>query len=142
MRYTREGWPVGKRHKKTQVVDNIAYTVDNFKKIRDSLTVANGCLFYGARVCIPVSLQPQVLHILHIGHFGIQRMKQLARTAVYLPGIDSCIDELSHSCQTCAEHQNNPPKQPIHPWMFPEKPWSRVHVDHAINSRVKLVSTH
>ena len=133
MRYTREGWPLGKIQKETQVADNIAYTVDNFKKIRDSLTVSNGCLFYGARVCIPVSLQLQVLDILHIGHFGIQRMKQLARTAVYWPGIDSCIDELSHSCQTCAEHQNKPPKQLVHPWMFPEKPWSRVHVDHAIN---------
>ena len=60
-------------------------------------------------------------------------MKQLARTAVYWPGIDSCINELSHACQTCAEHQNKPPKQQVHPWMFPGKPWSRVHLDHAIN---------
>ena len=41
--------------------------------------------------------------------------------------------EVSRTCQACAEHQNKPPKPPVHPWMFPEKPWSRVHVDHAIN---------
>ena len=41
--------------------------------------------------------------------------------------------EVSRACQACAEHQNKPPKPPVHPWMFPEKPWSRVHVDHAIN---------
>ena len=60
-------------------------------------------------------------------------MKQLARTAVYWPGIDSCINELSHACQTCAEHQNKPLKQPVHSWIIPEKPWSRVHLDHSIN---------
>ena len=25
------------------------------------------------------------------------------------------------------------PKPAVHPWMLPEKPWSRVHLDHAIN---------
>ena len=122
MRYTREGWPLPKIQKETQIADNAVYTVGNFKKILDSLTVSNRRLFYGALVCIPASLQLQVLDILHIGHFGIQRMKQLARTAVYWPGIDSCINELSHACQTCAENQSKPPKQPVHPWMFPEKP--------------------
>ena len=82
---------------------------------------------------IPASLQPKVLEILHLGHFGMQRMKHLARTAFYWPGIDSCIAEVSRACQPCAEHQNKPPKSPVHPWMFPEKPWSRVHVDHAIS---------
>ena len=82
---------------------------------------------------IPPVLQPQVLQILHLGHIGIQRMKQLARTAVYWPGIDSDITNLCHKCSTCAEHQNRPPKQPNHPWMLPEKPLSRIHLDHAIN---------
>ena len=29
--------------------------------------------------------------------------------------------------------QIQPPKPANHPWMLPERPWSRVHVDHAIN---------
>ena len=41
---------------------------------------------------------------------------------------------IERPCRTCsAEHQNKPPKSANHPWMLPEKPWSRVHVDHAIN---------
>ena len=60
-------------------------------------------------------------------------MKQLARTAVYWPHIDADIVALCHKCTTCAEHQTNPPKSANHPWMLPEKPWSRVHIDHAIN---------
>ena len=54
-------------------------------------------------------------------------MKQLARTAVYWPGIDRSI---VRSCTACAEHQNRPA---VHPWMVPEKPWSCLHADHAIN---------
>ncbi|KAL5491712.1 hypothetical protein EMCRGX_G017061 [Ephydatia muelleri] len=66
-------------------------------------------------------------------YFGMQRMKQLAQTAVYWLGIDADIMELCHRCTACAEHQKKPPKPANHPWMLPEKPWSRVHVDHAIN---------
>ena len=43
------------------------------------------------RVVIPSTLRPQMLKLLHEGHFGIQRMKQLARTAVYWPNIDNDI---------------------------------------------------
>ena len=63
----------------------------------------------------------------------MQRMKQLARTAVYWLGIDADIMDLCHWCTACAEHQHKPPNPANHPWMLPEKPWSRVHVDHAIN---------
>ena len=82
---------------------------------------------------IPSALRPQVLELLHLGHCGMQRMKQLARTVVFWSGIDSDIIELCRTCTACAEHQSQPPKAPSRPWMMPEKPWSRVHVDHAIN---------
>ena len=104
------------------------YSVHSFRQVQDSLSCEAGCLFYGARLVIPTSLQHQVLHILHQGHFGMKRMKQLARTAVYWPGIDLC-----RTCPTCEEHQGNPPKAPVHPWMLPEKPRSRVNIDHAVN---------
>eukprot|EP00795_Rhopilema_esculentum_P005001 gene5001-biopygen83 len=95
VRYTREGWPFSKIHEDSTDSESTRYTVDAFKKIRESLSVTDGCLFYGARVVIPVSLQAQVLEILHLGHFGMQRMKQLARTAVYWPGIDASIADTS-----------------------------------------------
>ena len=37
----------------------------------ETLSLTNGCLFYGHRVVIPTELQPQVLQILHLGHFGM-----------------------------------------------------------------------
>ena len=126
MRYTREGWP-----QKGGLEEDT--TLEIFQKLAVSLSTAYGCLLYGSRVVIPSSLRPQVLQLLHLGHFGMQRMKQLARTAVYWPHIDADIVDLCHKCTTCAEHQSNPPKSANHPWMLPEKPWSRVHIDHAIN---------
>nr|KAG5696115.1 hypothetical protein BaRGS_020516 [Batillaria attramentaria] len=125
MRYVREGWPL--KHAE------INEEVRKFQKLSDSLSICHGCLIYGTRVVIPQSLQPKILDLLHIGHFGMERKKQLARTAVYWPGIDAAIEMTSRRCDSCGEHQNKPSKPPVHPWMLPEKPWSRVHLDHAIN---------
>ena len=130
MRYTREGWPPKLRSEGDSSVDCL---VETFRKLSVSLSTIHGCLLLGSRVVIPPSLRAQVLQLLHLGHFGMQRMKQLARTAVYWPQIDSDIMDLCHHCTVCAEHQNKPPKPVNHPWMLPEKAWSRVHIDHAIN---------
>ena len=78
------------------------YSMESFRKISMSLSVAHGCLLNGSRVVIPSSLQPQVLQLLHLGHFGIQRVKQLAHTAVYWPGIDRDIMDQCQRCSTCA----------------------------------------
>ena len=124
MLFTREGWP-----------SNLPSDdpVQQFRRIADSLSNCQGCLLYGTRLVIPSTLRKQVLQLLHTSHLGMQRMKQLARTAVYWPNIDSDIVELCRSCISCCEHRNAPAKLPNHPWILPEKPWSRVHVDHAIN---------
>ena len=125
MRYVREGWP----SKNIETNDK----VNKFRKLSDSLSTCHGCLNHGSRVVIPQSLQSKVLDLLHLGHFGMERMNQLARTAVYWPGIDAAIEMASRRCDSCGEHQNKPSKPPVHPWMLPEKPWSRLHLDHAIN---------
>ena len=130
MRYTHEGWPPKSQKEEDHIM---RYSLSDFRKISSSLSGVYGCLLHGSRVVIPATIKPQILQLLHTGHFGIQRMKRLARTAVYWPRIDNDIMELSCHCATCAEHQNAPSKEANHPWMLPEKPWSRVHIDHAIN---------
>ena len=89
MRFTREAWP-----QKNNNVD-----VEKYRKLADILSTLHGCLLYGTRVVIPSTLCPHMLKLLHEGHFGIQRMKQLARTAVYWPNIDDDnVDLCSRSC--------------------------------------------
>ncbi|XP_005093140.1 uncharacterized protein K02A2.6-like [Aplysia californica] len=118
IQYLQGNWP-----------KNLGDQIKPFYVLRDSLSLANDCIFYGHRVVI------QVLQILHLGHFSMQRMKQLARTAVYWPRIDADIEDVARHCTACNEHQRLPPKQPSHPWITPNEPWSRVHIDHAINFR-------
>ena len=130
MRYTREGWPPKDVSNGSLQND----TLEIFRKLSVSLSTTHGCLLYGSRVVTPPSLRPQVLQLLHLGHFGMQRMKSLACTAVYWPGMDAKIMDLYHRCTTCAVHQKKPLKAANHTHgCFQRKPWSCVHVDHAIN---------
>ena len=107
--------------------------IQEFKKIADSFSVANGCLLYGSSLVIPSTLLQSVLKFLHLGQFSVQRMKSLARSVIYCSGIDADTLEAFRNCQSCAEHQNKPEKALNHPWMIPKKLWIRIHVDHAIN---------
>ena len=63
----------------------------------------------------------------------MHRIKQLARTAVYLPNIDTDIVELCRSYASCCEYKNATAKLPNHLWNLLEKPWSRLHVNNTIN---------
>ena len=106
--------------------------VEDFRKLSSSLTTSYGCLLYRARVVIPESLRKSILLLFHEGHFGVERINQLARTVVYWPNIDSDISKIDQQCSTCGQHQSATTQAHVHPWMIPEKPWSRIHVDHAI----------
>ena len=130
MRYVREGWP----SKNTETSDK----VNKFRKLLDSLSTCHVCLIHGSRVVIPQSLQSKVLDLLHLGHFGMERIKQLERIAVYWPDIDAAIEMASRRCDSCGEHQNKPSKPSVHPWMLLEKPWSRFHLDHQSTSWIKI----
>ena len=63
-------------------------------------------------------------------------MKALAQSYVWWPNMDSVS-----SCSTCQSMRSNPSPVKIHPWTFPGRPWSRIHVDFAasISSCMYLV---
>ena len=44
--------------------------------------------------------------------------------------MESCR-EWYNSCLICQRNRNMPAKVPIRTWEWPEKPWTRLHVDHA-----------
>ena len=70
--------------------------------------------FVNLRVIIPSTLRNHILKLLHLGHFGMQRMKQLARSTVYWPRIDFDIENLCRKCTSCGQFQNKPDKPSIH----------------------------
>lgn len=74
---------------------------------------------------------PRVLDSLHEGHVGTVKMKSLARSYVWWPGIDKQIEDITKTCPGCQGIQNAPPQAPLHPWEWPSTPWQRVHIDFA-----------
>ena len=84
-----------------------------------------------SRVVIPPPGRERVLEELHEGHPGISRMKSIARSFVWWPGLDKALDQKVKTCVACQSSRNLPPAVPIQPWEWPERPWSRLHVDYA-----------
>ena len=97
---------------------------------RHSLSVINGCILKDVQVIIPTELRPRVINMLHQGHIGLVKMKQLARSHCWWPKINKDILHAVRSCTVCAQTQIVP-RQSFHSWEEAKEVWSRVHVDFA-----------
>ena len=102
-----------------------------FNRRGEELSVQDGCLLWGSRLVIPESAQQRVLDELHAGHPGVSRMKSIARSVVWWPGIDGEIETKVHGCSECQKNQKAPTAAPMHPWEWPARPWTRIHIDYA-----------
>ena len=47
------------------------------------------------------------------------------------PGINIYIERTVNSCGTCRRSRPKPAITPLKPWPFPERLWSRLHIDYA-----------
>lgn len=137
----------------TKVIDNI-YRGWSDKYIPDSkftpyftrrleLSMEKGCLIWGNRVIIPESMRPEILQILHTQHVGIVRMKQLARSFIWWPGMDNQIETEAKTCKLCQMYQNrNPEDKSFSGWPKTDRFWYRLHGDFFYyNSRNYLLVT-
>ena len=95
------------------------------------LSLQDNCILWGSRVIILPQGRQQVLEELHSGHPGMCRMKSLARMYMWWPGMDGKIEEKVRRCSNCQKHRQTPPVAPLQPWKWPERPWSRLHLDFA-----------
>ena len=119
-RYTKQGWP-----------DHFDESLRPYFKRQHQLAVEGDCLLWGIRVVIPNQHQPHILKELHRDHPGCSRMKSLARSYVWWPGMDKDIENIAKSCMSCQQNKHSPASAPMHPWAWPGKPWKRLHVDFA-----------
>ncbi|XP_057369629.1 uncharacterized protein K02A2.6-like [Daphnia carinata] len=118
--FAHRGWP-----------EDVPDTWKPFLAKRDEIGVSNGVLLWGGRVIVPQAIRSSVLDLLHEGHSGVCRMKSVARSTVWWPGLDSEIEKRAKECEKCAKFKENPPAVPVHRWIWPAKPWSRIHIDFA-----------
>ena len=141
--YVMHGWP-------TTVTEQEIIPYANRKS---ELTMENDCILWGNRVIVPTELQKAVLQELHECHPGIVRMKALARSYVWWPGVDKDIESMVNECADCQDTRKREPEAPLHPWEWPNEVWSRIHIDYAgpmngqyilviVDAHSKYIETH
>ena len=108
IRYVQHSWP--------QHDDCFA----PYFRVRHELSIEQGVLLWNNRVIIPLVLRQALLQELHSCHVGTNRRKPAARSYFWWPSLDTGVVAM------CA-----PAKKPLHPWVFPSKPFKRVHMDFA-----------
>ena len=120
LRYIQNGWP--------------ASANDELKPYwmkKAELTSHAGCIMWAGRVIVPPPGRKQVLIDLHSGHPGVTEMKALARSLVWWPGLDPELENMVKGCTQCQQNRPSPAIAPLHPWQWPTRPWSRLHIDYA-----------
>ena len=60
-------------------------------------------------------------------------MKAVTRSYFWWPGLDKDIEKVASSCTECKLVKKAPPSAPLNPWVWPTKPWERIHLDFAVH---------
>ena len=79
------------------------------------MSVKDGALLKGSRICIPPELHDRTLYELHDCHQGIEKMTDIARSNIYRPRIDADIADYVRCCTICAKHKASQAIQPMLP---------------------------
>ena len=58
-------------------------------------------------------------------------MKSIARSFMWWPGMDQCIENCVKSCRDCQQIGKAPPVAPLQPWERPTRVFQRLHIDYA-----------
>ncbi|XP_055622017.1 uncharacterized protein K02A2.6-like [Toxorhynchites rutilus septentrionalis] len=123
-RFIQNGWPKNR----SDIKD---WEMQRYFDRQDSLSIVNGCIMFSERLIIPKAFRKRCLTQLHKGHPGIQRMKSIARSYVYWPGIDEEITSYVKTCDSCALEARSPQKVAPESWPKTTLPWQRIHIDFA-----------
>ena len=104
--FTKSGWPQG-----------VKGCLKPYWNRRHEHSVKGDCVLWGIWVIVLKKLQNEVLRDLHRENQGIARMKAIARSCVWWPGVDKCLENVAKNCQMCKLVKSTPTVAPLHPWV-------------------------
>lgn len=87
-----------------------------FASRQHELSAHKRYLLLADHVTIPLKLLFRVLEALHVRYLGIIRMKVLACSYIWWPGMDAATEECVRRCLPCQETQPKMPLPPVQPW--------------------------
>ena len=96
---------------------------------KNSLSIDQGCIFYGNRIVIPTNLENNVLSLLHTDHIRVVRMQLQSRNYCWFPGIDKMIEDFVKRCSVCQMTGNKTNQSETISWPKTSYPFERVHTD-------------
>ncbi len=111
------GWPRDRKSCPPEVLD--------YWNHRDQLSVIDEIIMKGEKIVIPKSLRPKMMDLVHSGHMGVKR----ARDIIFWPLITSELTEKILTCPVCLERRNSNAKEPLLPRDAPDYPWQVVATD-------------
>ena len=85
------GWPLKK--------SDVPACIRAYSGFHEELSEANGLLFKGEQIIVPVSLPKEMLQKLHEGHLGRDKCLTTAREVFFWPGMSSQIIDMVHGGQ-------------------------------------------
>ena len=100
-----------------------------YRSIYTELSEIEGVLMRGNRIVMPVSLRGKAVELAHEGHQGITKTKQLLRSKVWWPGMDSEAEKVCRECYECqvVSAPTRPP--PMTSTRMPDGPWQHIACD-------------
>ncbi|XP_017469088.1 PREDICTED: uncharacterized protein K02A2.6-like [Rhagoletis zephyria] len=110
-RFIEKGWPekLPSQHRELQ-----PYFVH-----RHALSLEMGVIILRTeytRVVLPLTAQATVLELLHEGHWGMTRMKQMARQHCWWPSMDTHIEKKVSQCEICQQQSTSSPARAYTNW--------------------------
>ena len=114
--------------------------IREYWNIRGELSEADGIIFKGSKIVVPISMRRYILNLIHEGHLGIEKCKKRAREVIYWPRINADIAEMVQSCTSCLMYKPKQQAESLNPHAVPNRPWEKVAADlFTLNNREYLV---
>ena len=79
--------------------------IKKFGGFKEDLSHFDGILYKSNKLVIRSRMRPMMLELLHEGHFGIEKTRVRARSAMYWPEINTDIELRMKNCANCQTYQ-------------------------------------
>lgn len=120
-KFIKQRWP--------EHIRKVPEGIRDYFSVKDALSIREGLIILGRRICIPKELRQDILERIHEGHLGLTKCRERAASSVWWPGISSDINNKIDLCMFCRENRKTQRKEPLKSTPLPERPWQRVAID-------------